>query len=132
MEDLTQLEMRLGDKICHLIKQIYFESDTWQSSYRKIAVKFSLFKRIMRTFYPDIVEITDILSKVQGFIAKDVEDIFSFEDRVKEEVKVIQGAKYDKRVTWVPIGIERLELLEAIRQVTVNDAVIEVKKNIAV
>lgn len=128
MEDLTQLEMRYGYHICKLIKQIYYPNDTWQASYRNNGSKFSLFKRIMRTFYPDIVEITDILKQVQDVDERYIEDVFGFEDRVKGEVKIINGAKYDKKVTWVPIAIERVELLEAIRQITVNDAVINIQQ----
>jgi hypothetical protein len=133
MEDLTKLEMRLGDHICKLIKQIYYLNDTWQASYRNIGTKFSLFKRIMRTFYPDIVDITDILKKVQEVDTQYIDDVFGFEERVNQKsgdgtANPANPAKYGKKVTWVPISIERVELLEAVRQITVNDSVIDISK----
>jgi hypothetical protein len=130
MEDLTQMEMRLGDHICKLIKQIYYPNDPWQQVYRVIGNKFSIFKKILRTFYPEVTEVIELLKKIQGVDKQYVEDVFSFEGRVNQESSVVADnpAKYGVKVTWVPISIERVEMIDAIRQITVNDAVIDVKQ----
>lgn len=74
MEDLTQLEMRYGDHICKLIKQIYYKDAAWVESYRLVAQKFSEFKRKMRIVYPEIKEMADVLEKVQYYSSKEVID----------------------------------------------------------
>lgn len=114
-------EITLGEIICIRIKQIYFSDESWPDCYQKVANKFTVFKRIMRKIYPD-TEIVEILKKVQKFDTMDIQEIFSMEgDYLKDDsVRSENGLpKYDKRVIWVPVPVDKPELLGDIRKMLV-------------
>lgn len=110
-------EIELGARVCDQIKNIYYSNISWYECHNDIVKQFGMFKRIMKNIYPE-ESILEILKKVQKFDTLDIQEVFSMkDDYLKEEIKqenVIP--KYDKKVVWVPVPVEKVELLENIRK----------------
>lgn len=109
-------EIELGARICEKIKDIYYSNEQWQTCYMDIAAKLNLFKKIMKKIYPSD-SIVKIFKKVHKFDTMDIQEIFDMEnDYLKEEVKTSETKKkYGDDVIWLPVPINKMELLEEFR-----------------
>ncbi len=115
-------EITLGETICRKIKDIYFPGVRWPDCYQDVAGKFTLFKNILRKIYPE-KDILEILTSVQRFDTLDIQEVFSMEaDYLGNDPGGKTGGmpKYDGKVVWVPVPVEKTEVLSDIRKMLVN------------
>ena len=111
-------EIELGADVCRRIKDIYYPNIHWSDCHNDIVTKFGLFKKIMKKIYPDD-NIIDILKKVHKFDTLDIQEVFGMEkDYLKDEVILDETGKpkYDAKVVWVPVPVEKTEVLGEIRK----------------
>jgi hypothetical protein len=114
-------EITLGESVCSKIKQIYFSEEKSPDCHRKVADKFTLFKKIMRKIYPDSDNV-EILQSVARFDTLEIQEIFDMQNYYltsEPEKNLASLPKYDKNVVWVPVPVEKKETLGQIRKMLV-------------
>ncbi len=113
--DATQQELALGETVCKKLKYIYHADKAWVACNKDIAAQFTKIKRIMYKLYPERARL-DIIKEISTFDMIDFEDALSVE--LKDECQD-NSQKYGDKVTWVPVPVDKPELLEAIRKMLV-------------
>lgn len=111
-------ETILGENICKKIKYIYFHGYRWEDCNKQVAFKFSMLKKSLRYFYSiDSTENNiELLKKVMTFTNEDIKQaIDSFEEKIESDK--INDAKYGDNVTWVPIPLDRPDLLDQVKKI---------------
>jgi hypothetical protein len=120
-------EINLGQSACSKIRNIYFSDKKWVECHNEVAKKFTLFKKILGKMQPDR-EIVEILKEVHHFDTLDIQEVFSMEeDYLKDEPEMNEAGmpKYDGKVVWMPVPVDRLELVHQIRKMLVRPDICE-------
>jgi hypothetical protein len=117
-------EITLGEPICEKIKNIYHANKSWQACYKQVSEKFTILKRLMRKIYPD-KDILELLREINKFDTMSYQEIFEMQHDFFKEEELKHKSDYRKKVTWVPVPIDKPELLEEIRQMLVGKIVLE-------
>lgn len=113
--EATPREIIAGESICKKLKNLYFANTEWQLCYKDVGKKFTILKRIMRKFHTDL-DTLDILKKIDEFDSLDFDEAFSLEEDYIKEKKESPVNKYADKVVWVPVPVDKTELLGEIRK----------------
>lgn len=71
-------QINLSAPICIKLKRMFYPSETWQESYKLVAIKFSEIKKRAKAFYQD-KEIEDILKELNRYSESDIKELFHVE-----------------------------------------------------
>lgn len=67
--------INLGATVSEKLKTIYFPDEPWVECYKKVAIKFTEFKKMMRKFYSDKTD-NEMLIEINRYSEQDILDAF--------------------------------------------------------